>query len=120
MTKQVAAPKPKFLVVENTLKCQTENGELSLPLSVKFGTIRKLMGGEQKTQYEEFEFFMSEIFSEADNKALDELDAPEAGEILTEYSEALSKRFQVSMGKSGGSSDSSESTEEQSPTTSES
>ena len=38
--------KPKFLVVEKTLKCQTENGELSLPLSVPFGTIRRLMGGE--------------------------------------------------------------------------
>ncbi|MGF4045724.1 hypothetical protein ACX800_10020 [Paenarthrobacter nitroguajacolicus] len=108
-----AAPKPKFQVVENTLKCQTENGELSLPLSVKFGTIRKLMGGEQKTQYEEFEFFMTEIFSEADNKALDDLEAAEAGEILAEYAEALSARFQVSVGKSVGSSDSSKSTEGQ-------
>lgn len=108
-----AAPKPKFAVVENALKCQTENGELSLSLSVKFGTIRKLMGGEKKTQYEEFEFFMDEIFSAAQNKALDALDAAEAGEILTEYADKLSERFQVSMGKSVGSSDSSESTEEQ-------
>lgn len=113
MTKQEAAPKPKFLVVESTLKCQTENGELSLPLSVKFGTVRKLMGGEDKSQFEEFEFFMSEIFSEADNRALDALDTADAAEILTEYSQALAARMQVSMGKSTGSSDSSESTEGQ-------
>ncbi|MDI2019698.1 hypothetical protein [Paenarthrobacter nicotinovorans] len=113
MSKQEAAPKPKFAVVENSLKCQTENGELSLPLTVKFGTIRKLLGSTGLTQFEEMEFFMTEIFSEADNRALDDLDAAEAGEILTEYSDALSKRFKVSMGKSVGSSDSSESTEEQ-------
>jgi hypothetical protein len=108
-----AAPKPKFQVVENSLKCQTENGELSLSLSVKFSTVRKLMSGEDKTQFEEFEFFMSEIFTEADNKAIDALDVADAAEILTEYSQALANRMQVSMGKSVGSSDSSESTEEQ-------
>lgn len=112
MARAAVAPKPKFLVVESTLKCQTENGELSLPLSVKFGTVRKLMGGEDKSQFEEFEFFMSEIFSPADNKALDELDTAEAAEILTEYSQALAARMQVSMGKSVGSSDSSTGTEE--------
>ncbi|VXB24800.1 hypothetical protein ARTHRO9V_130195 [Arthrobacter sp. 9V] len=110
---RAAAPKPKYLVVENVLKCQTPNGELSLPLTVKFGTVRKLMGGEEKTQFEEFEFFMSKIFSAANNKALDELDTADAAEILTEYSQALAARMSVSMGKSVGSADSSENTEGQ-------
>lgn len=105
--------KPKFLTVESTLKCQTTNGELSLPLSVSFGTIRRLMGGEGKSQFEEFEFFMSEIFNEEQNTALDQLDAADAAEILTRFSDALSARMKVSMGKSGGSAPSSTDTEQQ-------
>lgn len=102
--------KPKFLVVEKTLKCQTANGELSLPLAVNFGTIRRLMGGEEKTQYEEFEFFMTEIFNEEQNRALDALDIEEAAQILNEFSEALAARMKVSLGKSAGSAPSSTAT----------
>jgi hypothetical protein len=102
----MTAAKPKFVTVENSLKCQTSNGELSLPLSVSFGTIRRLMGGEGKTQFEEFEFFMSEIFSDENNQALDVLDAAEAAEILGEFSEALAARMKVSLGKSAGSAQS--------------
>jgi hypothetical protein len=98
--------KPKFLTVESTLKCQTANGELSLPLSVSFGTVRKLMGGQQKSQFEEFEFFMSEVFNEEHNAALDALDAAEAAEILAAFSDALSARMRVSLGKSVGSAES--------------
>lgn len=112
-TAKAAPEKPKYLVVENSLKCQTANGELSLPLSVKFGTVRKLMGGSGKTQYEEFEFFMTEIFDEEANAAIDALDTVEAAEVLTEYSDALAGRMKVGMGKSSGSADSSKSTEEQ-------
>lgn len=113
MARAAAAPKPKYLVVENTLKCQTANGELSLPLAVKFGTVRKLMGGEGKSQFEEFEFFMSEIFDDKANAAIDALDTAEAAEILTQFSDALADRMKVSMGKSAGSSESSMGTEEQ-------
>lgn len=100
------APKPKFLVVESTLKCQTGNGELSLPLSVPFGVVRKLMGGEPKTQFEEFEMFMS-IFNEEQNAAIDALDTADAAEVLHAYGEALAERMKVSLGKSGGSAPSS-------------
>lgn len=98
--------KPKFLTVENTLKCQTANGELSLPLGVPFGTVRKLMGGEPKTQFEEFELFMT-IFDEKQNAAIDKLDTAEAVEVLTEYSNALAGWMKVSLGKSDGSAPSS-------------
>lgn len=104
--------KPKFLTVENTLKCQTVNGELSLPLSVSFGTVRKLMGGETRTQFEEFELFLS-IFDEGANKRLDALDVAEASEILHAFSEALAEKMKVSLGKSDGSAPSSTSTEQQ-------
>lgn len=101
-----AAPKPKFLVVENSLKCQTANGELSLPLSVSFGAVRKLMGGDAKNQFEEFELFLS-IFNDEQGKAIDALDVAEAAEVLTEYGEALAERMKVSLGKSAGSAPSS-------------
>ena len=101
-----AAPKPKFATVESTLKCQTTNGELSLPLSVSFGTVRKLMGGEPKSQFEEFELFMT-IFTDDQNRAIDALDTAEAAEILHAYGEALAERMKVSLGKSAGSAQSS-------------
>jgi hypothetical protein len=113
MATKAAAPKPKFLVVESTLKCQTSNGELSLPLSVSFGTVRKLMGGTNKTQFEEFEFFMTEIFDESQNQALDALDAAEAAEALSAFSDALAERMKVSLGKSDGSAQSSAPTAQQ-------
>jgi len=107
-----ASPKPKFLTVEGALKCQTANGELSLPLSVSFGTVRKLMSGEPKTQFEEFEMFMS-IFTPEQNDAIDKLDTADAAEILSEYGEALAEHMKVSLGKSGGSAPSSTSTGQQ-------
>lgn len=97
--------KPKFLVVESTLKCQTANGELSLPLSLSFGIVRKLMSDDARTQFEEFEMFMS-VFTAEQNAALDKLDAVDAAEILTEYGEALAARMRVSLGKSAGSASS--------------
>lgn len=98
--------KPKFLTVESSLKCQTANGELSLPLSVPFGTVRKLMSDEPRTEFEEFELFMS-IFGEAENAAIDRLDTAEAAEVLRAYGDALAEHMKVSLGKSVGSAPSS-------------
>lgn len=102
---KTAAAKPKFLVVEDTLKCQTENGELTLALKVKFGTVRKLMkvGGDQTA---EMEFFMEHVLDPKVVEALDELDSAEAAAILGEFGEALAKRMGASLGESEGSSDS--------------
>jgi len=111
MTAKTAPVKPKFLVVEESLKCQTENGELSLSLRVKWGVIRKMLtldGG----QAEEFDFIMSHLLSPETNEFLDELDGAEVAAILTEFSEALAGRMRVSMGKSAGSSPSSTGTEQ--------
>lgn len=102
--------KPKFLTVEDSLKCQTSNGELSLPLRVSFGTVRRLMSGEQKSEFEEFEFFMNNVFTDEHNAALDVLDAAEAAEILGAFSDALAARMKVSLGKSVGSAESSTTT----------
>ena len=108
-----APAKPKFQVVESALKCQTANGELSLPLSVPFGVVRRLMNdGAPKTQFEEFEMFMG-IFNESQNAAIDALDTTEAVEVLTEYGDQLAKHMKVSLGKSGGSEPSSPNTGQQ-------
>jgi hypothetical protein len=110
--KTTAGPKPDFAVVEDSLKCQTSKGELSLPLRVSFGTVRKLMKLEGTNEFEEFEFFMDNVFSEEHNEKLDALDAAESAKILTEFSGALAKRMRASLGESAGSSESSTDTEQ--------
>lgn len=107
-----AGPKPDFVVVEGSLKCQTSKGELSLPLTVSFGTVRKLMKLDGGDQFAEFEFFMDNVFTEDHNRQLDELDAAESARILTKFSEALAERMKVSLGESEGSSGSSTDTEQ--------
>lgn len=111
-TTRKAGPKPDFLVVEDSLKCQTSKGELSLQLTVTFGTIRKLMKLDEDDQFAEFEFFMDNVFTEEQNRRLDELDAAESARILTKFSNALAERMKVSLGESEGSSDSSTDTEQ--------
>lgn len=106
-TRKAPGPKPDFLIVEDTLKCQTANGELSLPLSLSFGTIRKLMKLEGGSQFEEFDFFMDNVFTEEENAALDALDAAVSARILTRFSGALAERMKASLGESAGSSESS-------------
>ena len=107
MTSKIPAPKPKFLVVEDSLKCQTENGELSLNLRVKWRVIRQMLSLEGADQTTEFNFIMDNLLTPETNEFLDDLDGAEAAEVLTHFSEALAGRMRVSMGKSGGSSESS-------------
>lgn len=98
-------PKPAFQVVEDTLKCQTENGELSLSLRVKFGTIRKLAQvSASGDQFAEFDFLMENIFTEEQNARLDELDSAAAATVLVEFSNALAERLKASLGESKRSS----------------
>ncbi len=98
-------PKPPFQVVEDTLKCQTENGELSLSLKVKFGTIRQLAKvSGSGDQFAEFDFLMEHIFTEEQNAFLDELDAADTAEILVKFSGALAERMSASLGESKRSS----------------
>ena len=103
MTAAKKTTKPKFLVVEDTLKCQTENGELSLSLKVKFGTVRGLMKVSGDTA-SEMEFFMDKVLDEKAVAILDELDAAEAAEVLSEFGDALAVRMGARLGESGSSS----------------
>lgn len=98
-------PKPDFLVVEGTLKCQTSNGELSLPLTIPFRSVRKLAKIEGD-QFQEFDFYMENLFTTEDNEALDDLDAAEAVRILTHFGSALAERLTASLGESESSSES--------------
>lgn len=104
-TPKTPGPKPRFQVVENTLKCQTENGELSLSLKIKFGTIRQLAKvSSSGDRFAEFDFLMEHIFTEEQNACLDELDSSDAAEILVEFSNALADRLKASLGESKRSS----------------
>jgi hypothetical protein len=112
-------PKPKFLVVEHTLKCQTGDGEKSIDLRVPFDRIEKLMqmdGVEEKLIPR---FLLEEILSEEDKATVLSLrDGAETFAILIEFSKAVTGRLNASLGESAGSSDSAQSTEEPSASTS--
>ncbi|MDQ0735333.1 hypothetical protein [Arthrobacter agilis] len=112
-------PKPKFQVVETNLKCQTYDGEKSVSLLVPFDRLMQMMKIDDVEETEAPEFIMNSIMSEDDAKMLRGLsDGAEAIQILMQFSEALGKRFGASLGESQGSSDSSGSTDQPSPTTS--
>jgi hypothetical protein len=112
-------PKPKFLVVEHTLKCQTGDGEKSIDLRVPFDRIERLMqmdGVEEKLIPR---FLLEEILSEEDKATVLSLrDGAETFAILIEFSKAVTGRLNASLGESAGSSDSVQSTEEPSASTS--
>jgi hypothetical protein len=112
-------PKPKFLVVEHTLKCQTGDGEKSIDLRVPFERIEKLMqmdGVEEKLIPR---FLLEEILSEEDKATVLSLrDGAETFAILIEFSKAVTGRLNASLGESAGSSDSVQGTEEPSASTS--
>lgn len=102
-TAKAVATKPKFLVVEDALKCQTENGELSIGLKIKFKIVRQLMKVEGG-QTAEMEFFIDHVLDPKVVDALDELDSAEAATILGEFGDAVAKRMGASLGESEGSS----------------
>lgn len=102
---KAAGPKPAFQVVEDTLKCQTENGELSLSLKIKFGVIRGLAQvSGTGDKFAEFDYIMQTLLTEEQNEALDDLDSADAAEILTEYASALATRLTARLGESKRSS----------------
>lgn len=98
-------PKPDFQVVEETLKCQTRNGEISLSLIVPFDAIEKMIDIEGQDEKKIPSFLMNEVLPEEASKTLRGLeDGAEAFRILTRYAEAIGERLGASLGESVGSS----------------
>ena len=104
-------PKPKFQVVENTLKCQTSlDGEVTVSLVVPFATVKKIINIEDIPESEMLDYIHEQIMPQAElDKVLGLQDGIDTFNISIEYIKALSERlganFGVSLGESGSSSD---------------
>ncbi|MGL3804721.1 hypothetical protein ACSYDW_01350 [Paeniglutamicibacter sp. R2-26] len=93
-------PKPAVLVVENTLKCQTSEGEISLDLRIPLGAIRKLMKIEDQDDDVIMDFLLDEVIPADVVRQLENMkDGAEAIGLVMTYSEALGERLGASLGK---------------------
>lgn len=99
-------PKPDFLVVEDSLKCQTENGEISLSLVVPFDVYERMIEFEGEEGKHLPSYLLKEVVPETEAKKLRGLaDGAKAFKILMRYSEEIGNRLGASLGELAGSSD---------------
>jgi hypothetical protein len=112
-------PKPKFQLVEHSLKCQTGDGEISLDTRISFERLELFMDMEGVEETKLPRFLLNEILSVEDRDTILALsDGVETFACLMEYAKSIGVRLKASMGESSGSSDSDETTEEPSGSTS--
>lgn len=98
-------PKPDFLVVEDSLKCQTRNGEISLSLVIPFGAIESMIELEEQEPKKIPSFLMNEVVPPEDAKKLRALsDGIEVFGILMRFAEEIGKRLGAGLGESESSS----------------
>lgn len=121
VAKREPGPKPDFFVVEDHLKCQTQEGEISLDLRVPLERLERFMELEDMPEKDLPRYIRTEIMWPEDASAVMALrDGTKSLEILMKWAEALGERMGASMGESQGSTASSGGTVEPSPATSES
>lgn len=96
-----AVEKPRFLVVEDSLKCQTELGELSLPLRFKTKILREF---GKLDQMDAFFVIIDQVAGPDTAAVIDELDIMETTEIMVEFFRIFEARVQATMGESQRSS----------------
>jgi hypothetical protein len=118
-TPRTPGPKPDFLVVENRLKCQTDEGEKSLDLRIPIERLELFMDMEDLEAKAIPKFIRDHVLWPEDKAIILEMrDGAKALQILMKYAEEIGKRMGASMGESEGSTPSSEDTVEPSDTTS--
>lgn len=98
--KTTPAAKPRFLVVEDTLKCQTEEGELSLPLKFKTKLLRQF---GKLDQMDAFFLIIDEVAGPETSAIIDELDIMETTGIMVEFFKIFEGRIQATLGESQSS-----------------
>lgn len=118
-TSKTPGPKPDFLVVEDHLKCQTSEGEVSLDLRIPIDRLELFMDMEEIDERKMPRYMREKILWPEDRKRVEELrDGAKALEILMRYAEEVGKRMGASLGELQGSTEPSEETGEPSATTS--
>ncbi len=98
--KTTPAAKPRFLVVEDSLKCQTAEGEISLPLKFKTKLLRQF---GQLDQMDAFFLLIDEVAGPEVSTTIDELDIMETTEIMVEFFKTFETRIQATLGESQSS-----------------
>jgi hypothetical protein len=101
MTAAKSVEKPRFLVVENSLKCQTAEGEISLPLSFKTKILRRIGHLEEM---DAFFLIIDEVAGPEVSALIDELDVIETTEIMKRFMDEFQAKVQATMGESKSSS----------------
>ncbi|MGV8912242.1 MAG: hypothetical protein ACOH14_06440 [Rhodoglobus sp.] len=115
-------PKPDFLVVENHLKCQTDEGEKSIDLRISFDRIELLMDMDEGTIEDKKmpRYVLDNILWPEDKaKLLEMRDGAKVVEIIMKVAEEIGARMGANMGESLGSHEQSEPTDQPSDSTSD-
>lgn len=103
--KREGGPKPTYAVVENALKCQSWDGEISLDLRIPLGNFEKLTLLESMEESESLKYITSEIMPADVSKEIYGLrDSAEALKFTMKWIEAVGERFGASLGELDGSS----------------
>lgn len=98
-------PKPPTLVVGETLKCQSIDGEISLSLLVPYAKFKLVMNMDDIPEAEIVDFLLDEVMDPADKDKLVNLrDGAETLKFAMAWMEAIGERLGSSVGKSGPSS----------------
>lgn len=119
-TKPEPGPKPEFLVVENHLKCQTEEGEISLDLRIPIERLEKFMDMDEIEEKQLPKYLREQIlWPEDKEKIVNMRDGAKAFGMLMRYAEEVGKRMGADLGESSPSTPSSEGTGGQSDSTSD-
>lgn len=108
-TKPEPGPKPDFLVVEDHLKCQTSEGEISLDLRVPIERLEKFMDMDEIDEKALPKYLREEILWPEDrDKIVAMRDGARAFVILMRYAEELGNRMGAGLGESSPSTPSSD------------
>lgn len=99
-------PKPRSIVVEDTLKCQTKDGEISLSLLVPYKKIKLVTSIPEDVNDEDMlDFLLEQVIAPDDAETLLGLrDGTETFEFTMAWMDALGERLGASLGKYGPSS----------------
>jgi hypothetical protein len=115
-------PKPDFLIVEDHLKCQTSEGEISIDLRIPLERIELFMDmPDLDIEQKRYPRYVIDNILWPEDKAtiVGMRDGAKAMTIVLKFAELLGARMGADMGESGGSTELSENTVEPSATTSD-
>lgn len=119
-SKPEPGPKPDYLVVEDHLKCQTGEGEISIDLRIPLTRLEQFMDMEGLDEKKMPLYLRENILWPEDREKLEAMrDGAKAFAILMEFANKIAERMGASLGESSPSTPSSESTDGPSATTSD-